>query len=119
VNAEKYTLYDARRSDRQRGFPTSDLTIDLVKELIASGCSYCGDKSVRIGLDRIDNSKGHTSDNVVPCCMRCNLVRGSMPHGAWGVVAPGMRAAREAGLFGAWEGKTRKYKKSATPITPT
>lgn len=28
-----------------------------------------------IGCDRIDNSKGHTYDNVVPCCYVCNCAR--------------------------------------------
>ncbi len=35
---------------------------------------YCGDTN-RIGLDRIDNSKGHTKDNTVPCCYECNCAR--------------------------------------------
>jgi hypothetical protein len=30
------------------------------------------------GLDRIDNSKGHTPDNVRPCCVRCNRARNDM-----------------------------------------
>ena len=34
----------------------------------------CGDTN-RIGLDRIDNSKGHTKDNTVPCCYECNCAR--------------------------------------------
>jgi len=30
------------------------------------------------GLDRIDSAKGHTLDNVVPCCARCNWMKGDM-----------------------------------------
>lgn len=30
---------------------------------------------MRIGCDRIDNSKGHTKDNVVPCCVECDKAR--------------------------------------------
>jgi hypothetical protein len=30
-----------------------------------------------IGCDRLDNDKGHTKDNVVPCCVSCNTVRGN------------------------------------------
>ena len=26
-------------------------------------------------LDRIDNSIGHTNDNVIICCLKCNLER--------------------------------------------
>jgi len=29
-------------------------------------------------LDRIDNDIGHTSDNVVICCLECNLKRGRL-----------------------------------------
>jgi hypothetical protein len=58
-------------------------------------------------LDRIDNDKGHTEDNVVPACIRCNYTRRSMPYEAWLVVAKGMREARERGLFGEWTGRAR------------
>lgn len=26
---------------------------------------------------RLDNSKGYTSENVVPCCKECNMLRGN------------------------------------------
>lgn len=29
----------------------------------------------RLGLDRIDNNKGYTRDNVVPCCIKCNRAK--------------------------------------------
>ena len=29
-------------------------------------------------LDRIDNDKGHNNDNVVICCLECNLKKGTM-----------------------------------------
>ncbi|KAA6360974.1 MAG: hypothetical protein EZS28_043499, partial [Streblomastix strix] len=40
-----------------------------------SNCSICGRKftiSNKPTLDRIDNSKGHSKDNVLPCCLYCN-----------------------------------------------
>ena len=41
-------------------------------------CIYCGETDWRkLGLDRINNSKPHTEDNVVPCCRRCNIIRGN------------------------------------------
>lgn len=30
------------------------------------------------GLDRIDNAKGHTHDNIVPCCSTCNMMKGTL-----------------------------------------
>jgi hypothetical protein len=35
------------------------------------------------GLDRVDSSKGHTVDNVVPCCYRCNIMKGDMTRQAF------------------------------------
>lgn len=67
-------------------------------------CFYCGETLLRMSLDRVDNSKGHTMDNVIPACVRCNYIRKDMPYDAWIVVAVGMRQAREQGLFGGWGG---------------
>jgi hypothetical protein len=42
--------------------------------IISKPCYYCGSLE-NIGCDRIDNSKGHTEDNVIPACYTCNVVR--------------------------------------------
>ena len=45
---------------------------DLFKN---SKCYLCGEPFKRDNkptLDRIDNKKGHTKDNVLPCCVYCN-----------------------------------------------
>ena len=43
--------------------------------------SYLGDAAFFIynGLDRLDSSRNHSKDNVVPCCKRCNWTKGSRP----------------------------------------
>lgn len=54
-------------------------------------CNYCGappsnretghgggEDFVYTGIDRIDNSKGYTLDNVVPCCYPCNRAKSNM-----------------------------------------
>jgi hypothetical protein len=97
---------DTRRDDRKKG-RENDLTKEFIAAEIAKGCSYCGESKIRMTLDRIDNSKGHTQNNVVPACIRCNYTRRAMPHQAWLVVAKGMREAREANLFGDWTGRCR------------
>ncbi len=70
-----------------------DLTKDQVSRLIFSECYYCGAKpsnSYRTssgrtllphqGIDRKDNSKGYTVDNVVPCCIVCNKMKKTLGH---------------------------------------
>lgn len=52
-----------------------DLDAEWFKEnIIYKSCYYCGD-TANIGCDRIDNNKGHTKDNVIPCCVVCNTTR--------------------------------------------
>lgn len=48
----------------------------IIDNIFDKGCIYCGETDWRkLGCDRIDNKKGHTKDNVVPCCTRCNKLR--------------------------------------------
>lgn len=62
--------------DNKLGFEhPCDITIDwMINNIIMKPCIYCGDTN-RVGCDRIDNDKGHTMDNVVPCCYDCNCAR--------------------------------------------
>ena len=94
---------DSRANDKKKG-RENNVTREFIAALIENGCSYCGEAEIRMSLDRIDNSVGHLQGNVVAACIRCNLVRRDMPYAAWLVVAKGMRAAREEGLFLSWKG---------------
>lgn len=98
---DKFIFWDSRGADRRNGL-CNDITRELIRELISDGCRYCGEKNIRMTLDRIDNSKGHTKDNVVPACIRCNYIRRDMPYEAWVIIASKIREAREKGLFGEW-----------------
>lgn len=99
----KYILKDAVSTDRNMNRKT-DLDLAWIQSQISLGCSYCGCKSIKMSLDRIDNSLGHLKTNVVPACMRCNFIRKTMPYDAWLCVVPGIKAAYEQGLFGDWTG---------------
>ena len=111
-------LMDSRKSDRKRGFIVNDEFVDYetARILLGNPCSYCGDRSIQMTLDRIDNSIGHTKSNVVPACIRCNLLRRSMPYDAWVVVAKGVREARELGLFESWTGQIHKGDRQRLPV---
>ncbi len=97
---------DSKNSDSKFG-RDNNLTKETVTDLIHLGCSYCGEQELRMTLDRIDNSLGHTVENVVSACIRCNYARRSMPHAAWLCLISGLKEAREKGLFGNWTGRCR------------
>jgi hypothetical protein len=70
------------------------LNDDTVRELMFMNCRYCGvepKQSIRHGnwsayrkpvlyngIDRVDNTRGYESDNVVPCCKVCNRAKDVM-----------------------------------------
>ncbi len=94
-------MADCRKFDKRHGY-RNDLDLPFVRSELAKGCAYCGESATRITLDRIDNDIGHVRSNVVPACLRCNYMRGSMPYQAWLYLVPKVREARDLGLFGLW-----------------
>lgn len=74
-----YLKSNYNRKDKKMGLPT-DKNVDedwIIKNIFGSSCIYCGESDWRkLGADRIDNAKGHTPDNCVPCCWDCNNERG-------------------------------------------
>jgi len=97
---------DSKQSDRKHN-RENDLTKEFVSSLIENGCSYCGETLLRMTVDRINNDIGHITTNVVPACIRCNYTRRDMPYEAWLCLAPGLKEAREKGLFGNWTARCR------------
>lgn len=67
-----------KHKDRKMGVSVCDIDIDwMISNILTQKCVYCGDTH-RVGCDRIDNAKGHTKDNVVPCCYECNTMRNNL-----------------------------------------
>lgn len=78
-------LIQYKRSAEKRNLKFN-LTTKQFRNLTKSNCYYCDREPHRIikgqgktsgdyiftGIDRIDNSKGYTVKNVVPCCFDCN-----------------------------------------------
>ena len=64
--------------DKHRNFDFGQTVSALwIKEnILNSKCIYCGDcEPSHLGCDRIDNSIGHTEDNIVCSCAVCNWER--------------------------------------------
>lgn len=59
--------------DKKYNLELCDYTIDELIETLQKPCTYCTYPAS--GLDRIDNDKGHTKQNTVPCCTVCNRAR--------------------------------------------
>lgn len=49
-------------------------------EIIKDPCHYCHGplNKTGSGLDRVDNSRGYSMDNVLPCCKNCNRIKGDI-----------------------------------------
>lgn len=68
----------AQRSAKRRGLEWN-LSFQEYSELVSLCCMYCGGTlpPTGAGLDRKDNTKGYELSNVVPCCTKCNKLRGT------------------------------------------
>lgn len=62
---------NAKRKNKNIQF---DLTKEQVEDMCKKPCYYCN-KPRCLGVDRVDNSKGYTMDNCVPCCGICNRMK--------------------------------------------
>ena len=70
-----------RRNSLKRGQEFS-LSDEEMRELFGGNCFYCNMPPrpdvyglVRNGIDRKDDNKGYTRDNVVSCCSICNIMK--------------------------------------------
>jgi hypothetical protein len=77
-------------SAKKRGYEFN-LSHDEFYKLVEQPCHYCGTSPMRNtdfngdsynhnGIDRVDNSKGYSIDNCVPCCTICNHAKMDMPY---------------------------------------
>lgn len=76
-----FNKYKKRAKSTDKEF---SLSIQEALKLFKSECFYCGqepsniettNKVVYQGIDRMDNHKGYSIDNVVPCCKQCNYFK--------------------------------------------
>lgn len=120
---------ECRRGAARRGIPF-DLTEADLASLFPQACHYCGSPPSRFvgtrvtnafnryscnGIDRIDNTKGYSPDNVVPACWMCNRTKGTQDsksfltwvmrirHPHWTPVVPVEPTKSELSLYGAYQ----------------
>jgi len=103
INNRTYDpIISSARKIWRHTYMDGNITFDDFYRLSQLPCYYCGDvpyneynisqvdktsdyqrihgKFIYNGLDRIDNAKGHTLDNVVTCCKRCNWMKNNTPQ---------------------------------------
>lgn len=86
-----YLSYKKDSNRRGRAYKFS-LSFEEFKKLIKRPCYYCkaepetrkfhysGLKLEVNGIDRINNTKGYTLENCVPCCKTCNRMKSDLSH---------------------------------------
>ena len=72
---------DRKKRNLGKELPDNYPTLENYMELLQQPDFYDGKQYpfTEMGLDRIDNSKPHTLDNIVPCTTEHNLQRGTIP----------------------------------------
>lgn len=98
AHKRKYEPLESAARGIFRKYADGGLSFEQFYELCQQNCYYCGLKPstksntyrgrktisqdmidgytlIYNGLDRIDSNRGHTIDNVVPCCKQCNTAK--------------------------------------------
>lgn len=57
------------------------LTKEDFQKFVNVPCNYCNDYLIEVGIDRVDNRKGYTMKNCVPCCKICNVMKKELEVG--------------------------------------
>lgn len=76
-----------RKNAYRRGLAWELSTFDAAT-LLTQNCGYCGAAPTHLldkdatnpynGIDRVDNNFGYVDNNVITCCRRCNIAKGTL-----------------------------------------
>src|SRR4030067_2064423 len=82
--------YKYKRRAKSKGI-NFELNKQQFRTLTSQPCKYCGETDSNLnnskgnnggfrynGIDRVDNAKGYTEENSVPCCKLCNRMKNNM-----------------------------------------
>merc|ERR1712072_8160 len=65
------------RQARRRGWEVS-ITYEHYSALLKLPCAYCCRSPHEFGIDRVRNEEGYSPRNALPCCSRCNFMKGRL-----------------------------------------
>lgn len=53
------------------------ITLNQYTQIVCDNCYYCNGQlpETGYGLDRVDNTKAYSIENIVPCCSICNIAK--------------------------------------------
>ena len=78
----KYRWGQFLNQAKQRGLAVG-ISFETYQQLIYSACHYCSQRptsQTRIGIDRLDSYGDYITTNCVPCCAKCNFMKGSLNY---------------------------------------
>lgn len=89
--SQKRNIINAYKQSAKRRNIEYTLTEEEAFSFIDKDCFYCGAPPNSLmkhykgqtpfpynGIDRVENSKGYISGNLVPCCYKCNIAKAGM-----------------------------------------
>ena len=78
INRKNWDMWckEIKRHAKNKHPYSEDFTNDIMFEMMAQGCFYCGD--IATTIDRLDSILDHTLDNCVTCCHGCNMSKGTV-----------------------------------------
>jgi hypothetical protein len=81
-----------RCNARKRDLPF-EIDFETFRTVAESNCHYCGSPPTKIsrrggtatpwaynGIDRKDNKRGYSPDNILPSCTVCNIAKRARPY---------------------------------------
>ena len=76
-DSRRWTTYHTNAKKTNRKWA---LSRQQFATLIHAPCHYHGCHTEALGIDRVNNLGHYTIDNCVPCCERCNCMKGELTY---------------------------------------
>ena len=71
-----YNLFVRYKNKAKKRNISFKINESFFEKIIKLNCAYCNNPPIKYnGIDRVDNCKGYTVDNCVPCCKFCNRAK--------------------------------------------